>query len=427
MMKSHPIDLAGIKRAFVVLAAGWALSWGAAQEEKATSASASVRDTISGEFNLTKELAGEKRDKSKSGWTPTLALTPKFGYATNIFSSPEEANGISGLEQESWTAGIAGKLSLARQYERWLIGISGEAHELAYDEAEHIDVSRQRLSVWSDVKLAAPTKLAVDLGFQKKNNDAVNIFGERLNATSNPADRDELDEADDSYSLKIYTGALEASHEFNKRHDLKLAVAGRYQNVISNVSDPDWYRFGPTLKYRYRPAAGIALRLHCDFQTQRYEDISARAQDGSAPLDGPKREHEYQKFLVEFTRKLTEKCQLQLKLRVQIKNDRYQDFESYRDNGVEAGIDYRLTAVTLMESKISYKNRDFAHRLSDNPNETLNHDYYGFSLRCNHALSTHLVVTFHYDYIQRESNRQTGKTFREYENHLLTSSLTYAF
>lgn len=73
------------------------------------------------------------------------------------------------------------------------------------------------------------------------------------------------------------------------------------------------------------------------------------------------------------------------------------------------------------------RSRDYDNRLAENPGETLEYEKLRASLAGRYALNNHASVFASATWIDRDTNRETGSSFRDYEvlTFLVGVSATY--
>ena len=363
------------------------------------------------------EVEERKRAQAKEGaWAWTLLGMFGAGYDSNIFESPSSGPTppLSPGKESSLVYDAGLKVAALRYFnDRDRLSLSFAATGSPNLEESKITEYGQRLRARYSARFSNRLRFSISGAVQHENDNEADAFGGSLS-------RD--------YENFAYRLSPSLRYKLSKRQSVRLSFPVKLKDYEETTLENslDWWEYGPVLKYRARWSRAF-LELSYAFSVRSYDDELASLADGSEVATNAEEEHHYNKLGIELGWRPTERLELFSGYRFRSKDDRFEGFESYDDHRWEIGFAATPRSEWAIRAKISYGKRDYDKRLGELPTEELEYDKLRASLVARYQMSENLSFFARYSFSERDSNRSTGTSYRDYEVHRFFTGLSFGY
>ena len=405
-----------ISRALVCAALGFVLIAPEARtQERAQDESPVERARIG--LKPSAELHKHKRERAKEGrWAWTFLGMFAAGYDSNIYETPGSGPTPIGSpgEESSGVYDLGVKVTALRYFSdrdqlRLSFATTGSPNLEDSDITEYRQVLRARYTA----RMSKRLRFSVSGSVKHDNDSEVDAFGGSLS-------RD--------YENFAYRVSPSVRYRLGKGQSLRLSFPVKrkdYKETTLN-SSLDWWEAGSALTYKgsWRRAS---VELGYAFVVRNYDEELASLADGTLLATNPEEEHRYHKLALELGWRVSDNLELFGGYRFKSKDDRFQGFESYDDRRWELGLAATPRREWALRAKLSYGQRDYDKRLGDLPTEELEYDKLSASFLARYVVSSQLSLFANYSFSERDSNRSTGTSYRDYDTHRFFTGVSYGY
>lgn len=384
----------------IVACAGLAVALGAAPagaQEQAQDESTTERLTIG--LKPSAELEEIKEQQAKEGrWAWTVLGMAVSGYDTNIYESPND-------EEGSILYGM-GLRTVGERYfnprDRLKLSLMGTASPLV--DTSKVAEYTQELSARYTARLSKGLRFSLSGKVEHQNDDEVNAFGRSLSQ---------------DYEHFAYRISPSMRFKLAPGHSLRLSFPFKFKDYeeTSGEDSLDWWEYGPSLRYRLKLSDAASLALSYAFSIREYDEDLAALADGTELLTNPEEEHYYHKVGLKGRWRPTPMLELSAAYKLRVKDDQYKGFESYDEHRFELGFQLSPTPELIFHVKASYADRQYDRRPGDLPTEDLEWDQLRTTVSAQYRLSKNLALFAQYAFADRDSNRDLGTSYRDYQVH----------
>ena len=363
------------------------------------------------------ELEQRKRERAKEGrWAWTLLGMFAAGYDSNIYETPSSgATPLGSPGEESSFAYDLGVKAAALRYfnDRDRLSLSFAATGSPNLEDSEITEYRQALRARYTARFSRRLRFSVSGSVKHDNDSEADAFGADLS-------RD--------YENFAYRVSPSLRYRLGKGQSLKLSFPVKMKDYkeTSLKNSLDWWEAGSTVAYR-GSWSRASVELGYALVVRNYDEELASLSNGTLLATNPEEEHRYNKLELELGWRASDNLELFGGYRFKSKDDRFEGFESYDDRRWELGLAATPRREWALRAEISYTQRDYDKRLGDVPTEELEYDALRASLLARYVISSHMSLFARYSFTERDSNRSTGASYRDYEVHRFFAGVSYGY
>ena len=375
-------------------------------QEQAQDESAAKRTRLG--LTAPNELANHKRAQAKEGgWPWTFMGTAAAGTNSNLFQSPNTE-----------TDGVFYDFGLRLQNLHYF----GEHHSLKltlrgtgslYPESSTLAAATQEIKLrWAN-RLGDRIRFRLSGMAGHANDDAVDITG-----------------ADFLRDFGSFVYRVQPSIRFRltRRHAFTLSYVGKRKDYTetSGRDSLDWLAHGARARYRAKFGDSLSFSAAYGFTIRKYDEDLASLADGTDLPTNPKEEHYYHRIQAKAEWWLGDRLVMDGRYRFKIKDDQFEAFESYEDNKWSSGVTLLPMRGLSIRAEAFYSEREYDKRHGELPGETLEYETLGGNVTAHYQLSRNLALYARYSYVDRDSNRETGTAYRDYEVTRLLAGFSFA-
>ncbi|TDJ05521.1 MAG: hypothetical protein E2O71_11040 [Deltaproteobacteria bacterium] len=388
-----------VASALLAAPAAWA-------QEQAQDESAAKRTRLG--LQVPDELQQLKRDRAKErGWALTFMSTAAAGFDSNLFNSPD-------AETDSAFYDFGLKLESLHYFDaQQSLKLSLEGTGSLYPESSSIAEATQKLRAKYSNRLGKRIRLSFAGTVKHANDDEIDING-------NEFTRD--------FENFTYKAKPSIRFRLSKRQALSLAYSGAWSDYeeTSGQASLDWWAHGPAAQYRFKLSDAASLRVVYGFTIRNYDENLASLKDGTNLATNPSEKHHYQRVDVKGTWRPVSWLELDGGYRFKIKDDRFEGFESYEEAKWTTGLTLSRFPPWTLHAEAAFTQRDYDNRLGDLATETLEYDKLEGSITASYKVKHGFSFYAHYSYANRDSNRSTGSSYRDYSFHRFLTGFSFA-
>lgn len=364
------------------------------------------------------DLRREKRRAIRDGqWVFSAGAGASLGWTDNAFASPDDLAGApDDIPRRSAFAAASVELGLERSFfGSDELDASIELAGTRYADAPDADRLGVGLDLAYDVELSEPVELRTDLRVQRENDSATDVFGE-------PYLRD--------YASWRYVAQVALAVDLGEDQQVVLGygVTRKDYDETSGLNSLDWTENAVQLRYRLRAGEQVTLRLWSELGLQRYDGEPANSSPSGLELPGnPDEEHRLLSLLAWVAWEVDDRLELALKYRYRAKDDRFEGYESYAEHRIGASVDWWLGTSWLLSVEGQLADRAFDERPADTAGERLAYTSSELTIDLWRVLGPHVAGYVGYALAQRDSNRDTGTTYRSYTVNAVMTGLNLSY
>ena len=358
------------------------------------------------------QLAREKRREAREGdWAWTLLGAFAAGYDSNIYESPSNETG-SGL----------GQLGVRAQGLRWFsdgdrLKLSATATGSPYLETNDISEYMQQVKARYRWKLSDRFRLGWSARVEHQNDNEFDQFGGELSK---------------NYEYFDYRTAPSVSMRLWKNAKLRLAVPVELKDYTeqSNSESLDWWAYGPEISFQTKLSSSIKAIGRYGFSVRTYDEDSASSADGSSLAINPEEKHHYHHARAELAWSPSKSLGFTLGYRLRHKADQFEGYETYTDQRVKLEMTLNPTKALTLALMGSFAHRLYDGREADDEDADdakLEYDRFRAAVFGRYRVSKNISWFARYDFADRESNRETGSTYRDYRLHRVLAGVSFAY
>jgi hypothetical protein len=365
---------------------------------------------VSSGLDVSQTLSREKRAQASDGkWPLTIMGAATGGWNSNVYDS----DGDDAPEVDSSFYAAAAGLRLDHNFsdnDRWRNKV--EAYETVYSESG--DLTKTDILFNTDYEHRFEKGLAANLGGEAQRHDA-----KFIDALGNELTRDA--------AYYNYVGTVGVDLAVGDRDSLDIDVfLQRYDyDETDGLNSIDSDKLGGEIKYRHVTDKTIT-RLIGDYAVKTYEEELANDVTGAESPGNPIEEHTYVDAQLWLTFKLGERFRAQTKLDYSSKTDEFEGYETWEESKGELGLDIELSGRWDLDISGYGAYRDYPER--DLPSgSNLHYIKYGGDLETRFYLSGHWSLFGGYHIVFRNTNNDTGLTYRDYTVQAVSGGISAAF
>jgi len=348
------------------------------------------------------ELGSQKRRQARDGkWAFLVIGSEDVSFNSNVYGSPAGNNLLIDLEQSSPVFSTGVRTDVFRYFDRRnRLRLVGRAEDQRYTENSNLDLMRQQAGAEYEHRFSRATKLTIDGDFVHENDDAVDINGD-------PYAR--------NFGYQAYGADLAVEHEISRRHEVAVAyyVDRKNYNETPGMNTLDWREHGPRIRYKYS-RGDTRLRVWYTMGIQDYDQEKASLVDGSEIASNPVEHHIHHSALLWLSKTFTPVLSGAVKVKYRAKNDRFQGYESFDEFDVEGEIGYAVSPRLTLSTNAEFERRNYDHRAAEVAGDFLEFNRWTSEVALRYQLNPHAAVLGHYGFVNRNTNRDTGTTYRDY-------------
>jgi len=350
-------------------------------------------------------LNKKRAAKDSYGWIATVVGAAGAGFDSNIYESPNNV-------KKSPFGMLGSELSVLRYLDDAnRIEATASVTTLQYTKTSKISPTTEQVELLWGNRRTRSYSLTTTVGAKHTNDASTNIDGDNL--VSDYA----YFSYDGGVSLWLYPGRDQAIR-------LSADAERRDYNETRSVDSLDWWKAGPKVAYHYDFNDAVQTQAYYAFEYQRYDANRATGADGIVPLDGPDEEHYFHKAGAELESEFGDTLATDLEYDFRMKDDRYQDYESYKGHEVTARVDWTPFGRWGFVVRGSYQYRDYDKRPADD-GRTLHYNRWEALARAVWRWSDHVSLFVDYEFGLRDTNRGgPSKFYRDYQRHVTTAGVS---
>ena len=375
-------------------------------QEQAQDESAAKRAWLG--LTASEELKDLKYQQAQEGgWPWTLMTTVAAGDDSNIFDSPNaETDGVFydfGLKLEN--------LHYFGEHDSLKLTFAGTGS--IYPESSTLASATQKIKLRYANRLSKRIRFRLEGMASHQNDDKVSIDGHEFL-------RD--------FGQVVYRVKPSLRFRLSKRQTFTLAYAGKWKNYAetSGQASLDWFAHGPKARYGVKISDSLSFSGGYSFTLRNYDEDLAALANGTELATNPKEEHRYHRFGAKAEWRPADWLVMDGRYRVKTKDDQFDDFESYEDKKWAFGMTLLPMPGLSIRAEGFSSDREYDNRLGELPTETLEYDKVGGSLTAHYQLSRNLALYARFSHVDRDSNRETGSSYRDYEVTTFLAGFAFA-
>jgi hypothetical protein len=194
----------------------------------------------------------------------------------------------------------------------------------------------------------------------------------------------------------------------------------------SELGSLDWWKHGPSVQLRSRVGHSGDIEIDYTFRVQSYDEDPASLASGGESASNPDEEHFFHRVEVEGLWRSGPRLEARLGYAFERRDDRFQDFESWDDYGVSAGLTWVALSRLTVAASGGYHRREYDHRPADGAG-TLEYDKFSTGLSVGAKLTPELGTYATMEYITRDTTRSTGLEYRDFDILKLVAGVSFAY
>ena len=363
------------------------------------------------------QLQERQHERAKEGrWAWTFLGMLAAGYDSNIYETPSTGPTPLGSPGEESSFGYdLGVKAAALRYFNDRDRLSQSLSAVGSPILEDSDITEygQKLRARYTARMSRRVRFSVSGSLKHDNDSEVDAFGANLS-------RD--------YENFAYRASPSLRYRLGRGHSLRLSFPLKRKDYKeTNLENSlDWWEAGSALTYRGR-GRRASIELGYEFVVRNYDEELASLSDGTLLATNPEEEHRYRKFALELGWRASDNLELFGGYRFKTKDDRFEGFESYEDRRWLLGVAATPRREWALRASVSYGQRDYDKRLGDVPTEELEYDTLRASFLARYVVSGNLSLFARYGFLERDSNRSTGTSYRDYEIHRFFTGVSYGY
>ena len=263
-----------------------------------------------------------------------------------------------------------------------------------------------------------------------------NRLGKRIRlsfaGTVKHANDDEIDINGNDFTrdFENFTYKAKPSIRFrlSKRQALSLAYSGEWSEYAetSGQESLDWWAHGPAAQYRFKLSDAASLRVVYGFTIRNYDENLASLKDGTNLATNPSEKHHYQRVDVKGTWRPVSWLELDGGYRFKTKEDQFEGFESYEERKWKTGLTLSRFPPWTLRAEGAFSERQYDNRLGELATETLEYDKLEANITAYYKVKYGFSFYAHYSYANRDSNRSSGSSYRDYSYHRFLTGFSFA-
>lgn len=208
---------------------------------------------------------------------------------------------------------------------------------------------------------------------------------------------------------------------------LRLAYRVRYRDYVSTAGLPalDFWQHGPTIKYRHDTSETTRVKFTYQFRQESYGSNPARTRTGATLMSNPNEQHHLHRAHFESRWRPKPALDLSLGYGYIRKDDRFQGFESFDDHLIWARAQWYFLPEAEFSLTIAQEFRNYDNRPSGS-GRTLKYDRLFVSPAIRWEVNDRFAVFAYYTINDRNTNRNFGNSFRDFEIHRFIYGTSFA-
>jgi hypothetical protein len=284
----------------------------------------------------------------------------------------------------------------------------------SYSDASAANLNRIYLSNWLDMRLSGHFKLALDFDVIGENDNATQITGR-------PYSRD--------YSYRRYSGDAMLTWSPGGPHRFQLGgeIVRRDYGEMPTLNSIDWTSKGGTARYRLRIAPYHYFKVWYSVGEKNYSDEPSSLANTEIDSPGsPMEKHRYKEVRLAWEVPATKWMNASLEYFHRSKTDLYQGAESWSGDIFQAWLGINVSKRLELATEIGYFTQNFDQVRADN-NLLLETRRWDFQAGTRFALTPAVRLFASTNYVKRDSNRESGSTYRDYNGLSTAFGISFFF
>ncbi len=354
------------------------------------------------------QLKKAKREKAREGqWAWTVLGSAGAGSDSNIYLSPSS-------ERDAVLYDFGLKLEGLRYFsssQKFKVSLSGGG--TFHPGASDINDFSQKLRASYTKRLTKWLRFSLGGKIKHQNDDAVDDLGNNL-----------------TRDFEYFSYELKPSLRLKLRGGQSVKVSYQAQRKdyteVSATPSLDYLSRGPSVEYKVKLGDRVTLRGEYKLLVRRYDDDPSSTSAGVELATNPDEEHDYKTAEIEATWRVLDWLGLSAGYRLSTKDDQFQGFESYDDRRAQVAFTVYPNRALVLRAEGSSARRDYDKRPGTLPGETLEYDRLEARVTGYYQVSRNLAVYARYEIVDRDSNRSTGTSYRDYTAHRVLAGVSFA-
>lgn len=354
-------------------------------------------------------LERAKRAEAREGaWVWSGIASLAGGFTSNAFESPSatQNSALGDLE-------LQGE-ALRRFTPSDRLRIRVRAGFVPYTETSDLDTFNQTVSTYYRHRISRGSSFSLLAKAERENDDAVDING-------NDYVRDF-----GYFSYRVQPTLRLALGELGNLR-VSYGLKRKDYDETTGRNSLDWWKHGPKVSLEHRFGRAFSLEASYSFAIQQYDKEPANDVTGLEPPGTPDEKHYFHRAALDGTWRLSRNLRLEAEYAYRMKDDRFQEYESYDDHGGKLAVTWAPSRILAFQLGGSFSRRDYDNRPGTLPGETLEYDRIEGHANVRYELSRNLSLFALYAFTDRDTNRDTGISYRDYTDHTMLSGVTLAF
>ena len=386
---------------FLLFAAGFTAE---AQDEEETISGGAADDILPVPPALT---AQKLRETADDDFSITVGAGIVGAYHSNVHRSPDDETG-SGMLVIGGGARANKRFSSDRQF-----SVNLGLRAFKYSAAKNADTVSLDLGGEYDQGLSDEFRFRVAGLVGRKTDGVTDVFG-------NPYTRDY------SYTDLGLEGQLIWDPTPDQRISAGPGVMRRTYGDVSGTNSLDWTALRLIARYRLTIAERHFLRVRLEQARQTYTEEPANNVDGTESSNNPDQRYIHRKILLWYTLPLGDHVGWDTKLTYRTKDDQFEDYESYTATKAETQFAVALTTAMHSTFGVGLEQKDYDN-IPDEGTGTLEIDRLVFDVGLRYQFRAGLWGTARYSLVSRDTNRDTGSVYRDYDDQIVTIGVVSCF
>ena len=358
------------------------------------------------------QLARDKRREAAEGnWAWTLLGSFAVGYDTNIYESPSGETG-SGIGQ------VGLRAEGLRHFENGhRLKLSATTIGSPYLETSDVSEYMQQVKARYRWKLSDRFRFGWTARVAHENDNEFDQFGGELSK---------------NYENFNYRTAPSVSMKLWEDTKLKLALPLERKDYAeqSDKESLDWQSYGGEFSFGTKLSRTVKASGRYGFSIRSYDEDGARSSSGDSFAINPDEKHHYHHGRAQLAWSPSKSLGFTLGYDLRHKADQFEGYETYTDQRVKLGTTLNPTSALTLGLTGSFAHRQYDGRESDEDDADdakLKYDRVRATVFARYRVSKNLSWFARYDFADRDSNRDTGTTYRDYRVHRLLAGLSVGY
>jgi len=197
-------------------------------------------------------------------------------------------------------------------------------------------------------------------------------------------------------------------------------------NEQADLVSLDYWRYGPSLRFRTRMGQFSDLRAEYAFRVQNYDAELAALRTGEERPTNPVERHNFDRFSVNARIQPVEAIAVLAGYGFERKDDRYVGFESWTDYAIRAGLESTIGKRLTVGLGVKYNLRRYDNRLGDGQDH-LHYELVVLEGSFNLQLIKNLSLYATARSANRDTNRSFGNEYRDFQVSQIASGIAFSY